>query len=561
MSQLSAASRPHADCGAWQAMAVLDEMEAAQLPPDTWTYNTLLNVLSKAGRCDDAFALVDRMRAASPRVMQDAVTFNTLLSSCVQSGQVTLHAPTPPRQGVCGFHHGNRSDVWLTWSRVCCVHEHPMAAMHHTTGPLRGRRSSGWACVQVQRAEEAVQLMRRAGHKVGLMTWNTLLAVCQSAADAPAAMRTMQLMTAAGSDVKPDLITFNTALGACVRGAAWLDATTVFERMQESGVQCAVSPPFPIPLLLSQSSWAEALYLSCTEIRGHVSHGWRGRSRWCGTCRPDANTMQLAVAAVGDDWELGVRRYESMSQVFGFAPDYSATSSLLAVLVAAGRTEEATGLVESMREQGLPPRMAEYDQLVRMHCHRMAERIHTHQRNHTGCRADWARALEVLDTAAEFGLQPTPATFSLATASLHDGPTVPESQQNLVVECTLTLWTKLRELGMQPDAKAYDSLISVLGRAKDFTQAESAAREAREAGLHSSSWALTALALCAHTRMEVQAAVALCTGGASHRGDERIISRAATLHLVRKCAEHRLTTQASQLSREAVASGIVTAET
>jgi pentatricopeptide repeat protein len=270
--------------------------------------------------------------------------------------------------------------------------------------------------------------------------------------------------------------------------------------------------------------------------------------------------MQLAVAAAGDDWALGVRRYESMTEAFGFAPDYGATSSLLAVLVAAGRTEEATGLIESMREQGLPPRMAEYDQLIRMHCNRMAERIHTHQRNHTACRADWAHALDVLDMAAAHGLQPSPATFSLATASLKDGPTVPKSQRNLVVECTRTLWTRLRELGMQPDAKAYDSLISVFGRAKDFEQAESAAREARTAGLHSSSWALTALALCAHTRTEVQAAVALCTGGVSHRGDQPLISRAATLHLVRKCAEHRLTTQASQLSQEAVASGIVTAE-
>jgi pentatricopeptide repeat protein len=88
-------------------------------------------------------------------------------------------------------------------------------------------------------------LMRRAGHKVELMTWNTLLAVCQSAADAPAAMRTMQLMTAAGSGVVPDLITFNTALGACVRGAAWHHATTVFERMQQSNVQCALPPPSP----------------------------------------------------------------------------------------------------------------------------------------------------------------------------------------------------------------------------------------------------------------------------------------------------------------------------
>ena len=35
---------------ATQAMAVFDEMAAAELAPDTWTYNTLLAVLSKGER-------------------------------------------------------------------------------------------------------------------------------------------------------------------------------------------------------------------------------------------------------------------------------------------------------------------------------------------------------------------------------------------------------------------------------------------------------------------------------------------------------------------------------
>jgi hypothetical protein len=45
----------------------------------------------------------------------------------------------------------------------------------------------------------------------------------------------------------------------------------------------------------------------------------------------------------------------------------------------------------------------------------------------------------------------------------------------------------------------------------------------------------------------VRAAVELCTGG--ERGGERTVSRAATLHLVRRCAVHHMTTQASQLAQ------------
>ena len=69
-------------------------------------------MVSQAGRCDDAFALVEHMREATPRVLLDATTFNTLLSACVRSGQVRegvqyaagkretpSHKPQPPPRG------------------------------------------------------------------------------------------------------------------------------------------------------------------------------------------------------------------------------------------------------------------------------------------------------------------------------------------------------------------------------------------------------------------------------------------------------------------------------
>jgi hypothetical protein len=77
----------------------------------------------------------------------------------------------------------------------------------------------------VAKAEAALQLMRRGGHKVGVLTWNTLLAVTQSATDAPAAMRALEAMAADGCP--PDRITFNTALGACVPTRAGVCCTLV----------------------------------------------------------------------------------------------------------------------------------------------------------------------------------------------------------------------------------------------------------------------------------------------------------------------------------------------
>jgi hypothetical protein len=77
------------------------------------------------------------------------------------------------------------------------------------------------------------------------------------------------------------------------------------------------------------------------------------------------------------------------------------------------------------------------------------------------------------------------------------------------------LWTRMREMGMQPDAQAYDSLVAVLGRTKAFHPTEQKAREARAAGFDSSGWALTALALCAVSPEQVRVPVNLTP--ASHQ--------------------------------------------
>lgn len=89
--------------------------------------------------------------------------------------------------------------------------------------------------------------------------------------------------------------------------------------------------------------------------------------------------------------------------------------------------------VSTVNVQGLPPRMAEYGQLLRMHTDRMSECVHAN-RESSSIDVEWQRALAVLDAAAAAGLRPLPGTFSRAVEAMRTGPTVPQRQRKVVLQ-------------------------------------------------------------------------------------------------------------------------------
>ncbi|PKA63781.1 Pentatricopeptide repeat-containing protein [Apostasia shenzhenica] len=56
------------------------------LQPDTYSYSTLIAALARAGRLDDAFALLDEMQLDN--VAPHFVTFNSLLHAVLQAGDL-----------------------------------------------------------------------------------------------------------------------------------------------------------------------------------------------------------------------------------------------------------------------------------------------------------------------------------------------------------------------------------------------------------------------------------------------------------------------------------------
>jgi pentatricopeptide repeat domain-containing protein 1 len=64
---------------------VFEDMRAADVQPDTVTYNTLLTACANGGQWQEAVRVFEDMRVAG--VLPDTITYNTLITVCVNRGQ------------------------------------------------------------------------------------------------------------------------------------------------------------------------------------------------------------------------------------------------------------------------------------------------------------------------------------------------------------------------------------------------------------------------------------------------------------------------------------------
>jgi pentatricopeptide repeat domain-containing protein 1 len=70
----------------WQlAEKLLQEMSAAGIPPSIYSYNGLINALSRAKMWQRAVAVLDTMRAAG--VQASIVNYNSVLDACAKAKQ------------------------------------------------------------------------------------------------------------------------------------------------------------------------------------------------------------------------------------------------------------------------------------------------------------------------------------------------------------------------------------------------------------------------------------------------------------------------------------------
>ncbi|CAM9221077.1 unnamed protein product [Ectocarpus fasciculatus] len=316
--------------GRWNnALGLLAEVRDRGLRPDTFTLNAVMDALGRSGETEKALALLETMRPPRPRARPSSATPPGFLPSSAppsayDSGGVhsaaTLSAGGVKSSnsigrlkngggGVSGGEGGRgggggggpRADVF-TWS----------AAM---TACIEGG--------QWQKVAGMLEEMRGDGVPPNVINYNLAIRALGQGGDWERATGLLEEMKEAG--VSPDDRTFNAAIEACGRGGCWERAVRLVDDMHTQGL---------VPDSLTYS----IVIAACDR-----SGAW------------DVALMMLDDAREEDEAEKGGNarggggvKTKGKANVFSYTAAVSACGK-------AGRWEEAVGLLDLMRQDGVSP--------------------------------------------------------------------------------------------------------------------------------------------------------------------------------------------------------------
>eukprot|EP00927_Polykrikos_kofoidii_P043937 TRINITY_DN38040_c0_g1_i1.p1 TRINITY_DN38040_c0_g1~~TRINITY_DN38040_c0_g1_i1.p1 ORF type:complete len:1046 (-),score=165.21 TRINITY_DN38040_c0_g1_i1:8-3145(-) len=150
------------------------------------------------------------------------------------------------------------------WSESLVVFEHGLRKEHSTIGASAASRS------RPQQAEAPNEML-------DVMTYNAALAACQRGRQtdmALAILSDMRRIDQHGHNFGgPDLVSFNTAIGAC-DGSAWVQAVALFDQLHECNLRAdAMTVASLVGACVRGGAWERAHAIFLWAIGGHTGHG------------------------------------------------------------------------------------------------------------------------------------------------------------------------------------------------------------------------------------------------------------------------------------------------
>eukprot|EP00887_Chlorella_sp_A99_P005379 scaffold1.g5379.t1 len=291
-------------------------------------------------------------------------------------------------------------------------------------------------------------------------------------ADAGAALAIYRQMLAEGG--RPDRVTYNIALAAAARGRVWKAALGVLADMDGAAVG---RDAFTYSALLSAAQacgkWEQAVAW-VDEMRAAGPEPNRA-GRWDHSLRvfremeeagvePDvvAHNAAITAHARGDDWEKAWAAFAVMRQA-GLQPSTVSYNALLNACERCGQPDRALEVFGRMeRDPGVRPNAVTYNTLISSlgkagRCQHALELYARMQ--HEGVPDDvWT--LTALITAAE---RAGGGTAGGASKELRGGGAAAASGAGGGWQAALDWFRRFQRRGIQPNAVAYNRLISVLG--------------------------------------------------------------------------------------------------
>lgn len=433
LSGMSAAAR-------WsEALDLLGRMERDGPTPDVVSYSTAAAACQKAKRWEPALGLLQRLEAGANATAGGAnatddgpalpapnvFTYTSAVVALAEAGKWQEAVRT--YEGMPAHLERNDAIINAAVSAAAAGGAWQVAVgiLHDAIAAGTSPRVSSFnmafnSLADGRQPAEALGLLRRmrdaSSARPNLLTYNAVLRTLEKAGRWRQAARLLRDMRR--EKVRPSLISFNLALGACAKGA---------KKDKGSADAPAALPTTPTAPRVEQS-WEEGA------DNGGV----------------EAEAAAEAAAEMDDECATAGEQAEKLlleAQRWGVRPDVVSYSSAIAALAARGEYERVIGLIGAMQEEGVEPTTFSWTAAIAA-CERAGE---------------WQKALGLFNGLREAGGGADLPTWHAAISA---------AGSSGKVELAKSLLEEMRaEEGLNVTLRAYNGVLKACERAADWDAA------------------------------------------------------------------------------------------
>ena len=313
-----------------EIFAVFDELQReCNAPPDVVVYSSLVSACEKRGMLDDAKRIIKDMRAAG--IKPNVVTYNSYIRCTARKMKLddALEAYEEMKK------EGLKPDV-ITYSSMIAVY-----------GSLGDHRSA------LHMFEEMKRRSIRANH----ITYNSLISACEKAGRWDAAFAVFVHMRASG--ISTSSTPFNALVAAAekgglrglvppreVTGRAVETVLTALVKLEGLGLAMDAFRSFCAEKRYPAVSWHSYSYL-LTECEATACTKSGATSASSSTSSSRQRRGSDASTSVAEAADFAMEVYENLIRS-GLTPTHKDVASIVRVLLAAQRSDEAVALIEQL---------------------------------------------------------------------------------------------------------------------------------------------------------------------------------------------------------------------
>ncbi|CAM9959778.1 unnamed protein product, partial [Discosporangium mesarthrocarpum] len=325
-----------------EVMSTIEDARGLGVPMNIFMYNACISAMARSGRWRQALDLLDDLRAEGLR--PDVYSFSSAITACGKGGQ--------PRRALALLDEmrieGVQPNV-VTFNaalRACdggaVPKKRPATGAGITVDAVDGE---SWTIVL-----KLMNQMRGEGVRPDVITFSTAITVCGNSGHWELALSLLEEMCQLGLD--PDVGTLNSTITACGKGGAWEEALRLLRAMcrgrkvdKDADDSGEMAPP-------NASSFQNTIE-SCGQAgRWREAVGLLNSMRKQGV-PPDLRCYTSAVTALGrsGEWKLAVALLDEM-EAEGVMPDVVCFGAAINACGNSGEWRCAVHLLESMRRDG-----------------------------------------------------------------------------------------------------------------------------------------------------------------------------------------------------------------